>query len=219
MIDFHRVSNKVVCIGKNYLDHAKEMNSAIPTEPLLFLKPWTAVTPLQDSIRIPIDKGQVHHELEIAYVIGGKLTKATEREVLQSIDGIGLALDLTLRDVQTELKDKGYPWDKSKGFDHSCPISCLPTKDLNVEYDDVEIRLLKNGKLQQQGASSSMIFKTISLISYMSHWFTLNAGDIILTGTPAGVSAINAGDELSLNLRVAGTEVLNVENVRIDAIN
>lgn len=212
MIDFHKVSNKVVCVGKNYLDHAKEMNTAVPTEPLLFLKPWTAITPLQGNIKIPNDKGQVHHELEIAYVIGGKLTNASEKEVLQSICGIGLALDLTLRDVQSELKDKGYPWDKSKGFDLSCPISCLSMNGLNVEYDDVEIRLLKNGKLQQQGYSSSMIFKTIPLISYMSHWFTLNEGDIILTGTPAGVSEIKAGDDLSSSLWITGKEVLSINS-------
>jgi len=212
MIDYQQPSNKVVCVGKNYADHAKEMNSVVPTEPMLFLKPWTAVTPLQKEVKIPIDKGSVHHELEIAYVIGDTLMNASEQQVQQSIAGIGLALDLTLREVQTTLKEKGFPWDKSKGFDLSCPIVGVPTDDLSMDYDDIEISLIKNGRIQQQGHSSKMIFKTISLISYMSNWFTLNSGDIVLTGTPAGVSALEVGDSLSASLRMSSQEVLSVSS-------
>ena len=213
MIDYQKVSNKVICVGKNYLDHAKEMNAAVPTEPLLFTKPWTAVTPIREKINIPVDKGSVHHELEIAYVIGETLVNASEAQVEQSIAGIGLALDLTLRDVQTKLKEKGYPWSKSKGFDLSCPIHAVPTNGIDVKYDDIEISLIKNGQQQQQGNSADMIFKTIELISYMSSWFTLNAGDIILTGTPAGVSPLVTGDELSLSLQMAGKEILYVDTL------
>ena len=213
MIDYQKVSNKVICVGKNYADHAKEMNSAVPVEPLLFLKPWTAVTSLNGEINIPHNKGQIHHELEIAYVIGKKLVNASESNVQQSIGGIGLALDLTLRDVQTTLKEKGFPWDKSKGFDLSCPIVCISTKGMTMDYNKVEINLIKNGQLQQRGNSFDMIFKTIQLISYMSNWFTLNAGDIILTGTPAGVGPIQTGDQLSSSLKMSGKEVLTVESI------
>lgn len=212
MIDYQQRSNKVICVGKNYADHAKEMNSAVPTEPMLFLKPWTAVTSMQGDIKIPIDRGLVHHELEIAYVIGETLMNASEQLVRQAIVGVGLALDLTLRDEQTLLKEKGFPWDKSKGFDLSCPIMCVPTDGLDMKYDEIEIRLIKNGKLQQHGHSSEMIFKTISLISYMSNWFTLHSGDIILTGTPAGVGALNVGDTLSASLEIVGREILSLDN-------
>jgi len=215
IIDYQQVSNKVICVGKNYADHAKEMNSAIPSEPLLFLKPWTAVTPLNGELSIPHNKGQVHHELEIAYVIGETLVNASESSVQQSIVGIGLALDLTLREVQGVLKEKSFPWDKCKGFDLSCPITCVSIKGLAVDYDNVGIRLIKNGQLQQQGNSSDMIFKTIQLISYMSSWFTLNAGDIILTGTPAGVGPIQSGDQLSSSLQVSGKDILTVDSLII----
>ena len=213
MINYQQTSNKVICVGKNYADHAKEMNSTVPTEPLLFLKPWTAVTALKGEINVPQNKGQVHHELEIAYVIGKTLVNASESQVQKSITGIGLALDLTLRDVQATLKEKSFPWDKSKGFDLSCPITCIPTDDLAVDHDNVGISLIKNGQPQQQGNSADMIFKTIQLISYMSNWFTLNAGDIILTGTPAGVGPVQTGDQLSSSLQVSGEDVLKVDSV------
>lgn len=207
---------KIVCVGKNYADHAAEMNTAVPSEPLLFLKPATAMTTLAGDITIPTDKGSVHHELEIAFVIGDKLTNATEEAVRKSISGIGLALDLTLRDVQGELRAKGFPWDKSKGFDNSCPIECLELPAAITSADDfnnIDLKLIKNGNTQQQGNSAEMVFKTLPLIAYMSNWFTLNEGDIILTGTPAGVSALNSGDELTMELNFQGDSLLKIDSM------
>ena len=182
-------------------------------QPLLFLKPWTAVTEMEGEITIPSDKGQVHHELEIAYVVGETLVNATEEQVRKAIKGIGLALDLTLRDEQQALKTQGFPWDKSKGFDHSCPISCVPIENVDAAIDAAAITLIKNGTVQQQTHCSEMIFATIPLISHMSKWFTLNEGDIILTGTPAGVSALSNGDQLLSTLTVNEQDILSVETV------
>jgi len=201
MINIYQRSNKIVCVGKNYAAHAAEMNTPVPTEPLLFIK-----------LSIPTNKGSVHHELEIAFMIGETLTNASEDDVRKGISGIGLALDLTLRDVQTKLKEKGFPWDKCKGFDSSCPIKMLPMTGDAIDFDAIEFNLIRNGQLQQEGVSKQMVFSTLPLISYMSNWFTLNEGDIILTGTPEGVGPLEAGDELISSLSIAGKDLMQVES-------
>jgi 2-keto-4-pentenoate hydratase/2-oxohepta-3-ene-1,7-dioic acid hydratase in catechol pathway len=175
------------------------------------MKPWSSIVDIENEIVIPAEHGEVHHELEIAFVIDQVLENASEAAATRAICGIGLALDLTLRDVQASLKGNGYPWDKSKGFDKSCPIKCIPTKTSDIDFDDISIKLLKNQELQQQGNCSEMIFKILPLISYMSSWFTLNPGDVILTGTPAGVSALNNDDQLHAELAVAGQPILRID--------
>ncbi len=212
MINIYQRSNKVVCVGKNYAAHAAEMNTPVPTEPLLFIKPWTALSELSGDLSIPSDKGSVHHELEIAFVVGETLTNATEEAVRQGISGIGLALDLTLRDVQTSLKEKGFPWEKCKGFDASCPIKVLPMTGGAIDFDAIKFSLIRNGKLQQEGISKQMVFSPLPLISYMSNWFTLNEGDIILTGTPEGVGPLESGDELVSSLSIAGKDLMQIES-------
>ncbi|WP_428241849.1 fumarylacetoacetate hydrolase family protein [Gynuella sp.] len=194
------MQGKILCVGRNYAEHAKELNNPLPQRPLIFIKPSTAATSLLQPFQIPQNKGAVHHELELALLITRPLTRASEEEAVAAVGGIGLALDLTLRDVQDELKQKGQPWEVAKAFDGSCPLSGF----VKVEHFDARreevFTLHRNGKLQQHGRSSDMIFKIPMLLSYMSHIFTLLPGDVVLTGTPAGVGPLQSGDELRCSL-------------------
>ncbi len=196
---------KVVCVGRNYADHAKELNNPIPTEPMLFIKPATSAVELESPFSIPMTLGSVHFETEMSILIGNTLCHASEAEAKQAIAGIGLGLDLTLRDVQDNLKAKGHPWEKAKGFDGACPLSAFVEPALVPDLQDVSIRLRVNGEVRQDGNSSHMLNKVVPLISYISQFFTLQPGDVVLTGTPAGVGPIESGDRLEVEL----TGILN----------
>lgn len=203
---------KIVCVGRNYAAHAKELNNPIPSEPILFIKPAFSAVTATPEFSIPQDQGSVHHELEIAILIGQALKNANEEQVAESIAGIGLGLDLTLRDVQTKLKEKGHPWELAKSFDGACPLTEFVSVDLSSKDDwqsmglTLGLKLEKNGQLQQQGSSADMLFSILPLIAHMSKHFSLQPGDVILTGTPAGVGPLAVGDsllsELSLNNNV-----------------
>jgi 2-keto-4-pentenoate hydratase/2-oxohepta-3-ene-1,7-dioic acid hydratase in catechol pathway len=191
---------KVVCVGRNYLDHIRELNNDIPEAPLLFIKPSTAVVAIDRPISIPLDRGEVHHELEIALLIGQRLSQAGAEEALQSITGVGLGLDLTLRDVQSALKKQGQPWEVAKAFDGSCPLTPFVPVAEFANLQKMQFSLHKNSRLQQDGLAAMMIHKIADLLSVMSQSFTLLPGDVVLTGTPAGVSALSSGDQLELSL-------------------
>lgn len=191
---------KLVCVGRNYAEHAQELNNPVPDHPLLFMKPATSVVNLQRPFRIPQGQGEVHHELEIAVLIAKPLSKASPEEAIGHVAGIGLALDLTLRDVQQQLKEKGHPWERAKAFDGSCPVSCFVSPGDGEWWNALEFSLHLNGGLQQRGNSADMLFAIPELISEISQIFTLQAGDTVLTGTPAGVGPLSPGDELELNL-------------------
>lgn len=205
-------ASKIVCIGRNYAKHAKELNNPIPSEPLLFIKPNTTLCPLAGDITIPKEHGEVHHELEIAFVIGTELKNATQTQALNAISGIGLAIDLTLRDLQTQLKEKKQPWEKAKSFDGACPIECLPFKPTKSDIAQLALHFQVNGETKQHGTTDLMLFKPLELIAYISQWFTLAAGDIVLTGTPAGVAALNNGDKLESTLTINDAEALKVKS-------
>lgn len=191
---------KVVCVGRNYVEHVKELNNEMPTEPLLFIKPSTAVVTLEDAFSIPQNRGAVHHEVEIAILIGQKVSSISEASAWQFVRGVGIALDLTLRDVQSRLKEKGHPWEQAKAFDGACPLSrWLPVSEIS-NRDNIEIQLMRNGVLQQKGASQQMITAIPTLMAYISQYFTLEPGDIVLTGTPAGVGPLESGDTLVAEL-------------------
>lgn len=191
--------NKVVCVGRNYAAHAKELNNPIPVEPLLFMKPATTLVPFSDPIPASSFSEPVHYELEVAILLGKTLKNADEVDASSAIDAVGLALDLTLRELQNELKSKGEPWEKAKAFDGSCPVSSFVPND-NLDLSNLEFELKVNGELKQQGNTSQMLVPIVQLIQYASRHFTLNAGDIILTGTPAGVGALAVGDKLEASL-------------------
>lgn len=209
LLDFP--AGKVVCVGSNYARHIKEMGSATPTEPVLFIKPETALCDIRQPLSIPQGLGAVHHEVELAVLIGATLKHATEAHVAQAIAGYGIALDLTLRDVQAGCKKAGQPWEKAKGFDNACPLSgFIPLSEFGDDPQDVELKLVVNGHVRQQGSTADMIHKIVPLIAYMSQFFTLRAGDVILTGTPEGVGPMVSGDKLEVSLggRGVSTRVL-----------
>ncbi|MEY4475049.1 MAG: hypothetical protein RL248_816 [Pseudomonadota bacterium] len=192
--------NKVVCVGSNYAEHIKEMAGTVSVEPVLFIKPETALCDICQPVSIPQAFGAVHHEVELAVLIGTPLKQASEDHAARAIAGYGVALDLTLRELQSGLKKSCQPWEKSKAFDGSCPISgFIPV----AEFGDVllsSISLMINGEIRQQGNTRDMITPVIPLISYISRFFTLRAGDIVLTGTPQGVGPIESGDMLQISL-------------------
>jgi len=197
----HFPLGKVVCVGRNYAEHAKELNNPLPTEPMLFIKPGSCVVPLEGGFSIPQDRGSVHYEVEIAVLIGKPLSrKPNEEEVLDAISGFAPALDLTLRDVQHKLKDKGHPWEPAKSFDGACVLAPFVPGDAISDLSDIGIRLTINGEVRQDGTSADMIFPIVPVIQEMAGHFNLQPGDVILTGTPAGVGPLNTGDELVLDL-------------------
>lgn len=191
---------KVVCIGQNYQDHIAEMQSKTAPEALFFIKPATALVPLAPAFRIPAGRGEVHNELELAVLIAKPLKNADFSEVNEAIWGYGLALDLTLREVQAKLKQLGRPWEIAKGFDGACPMSPLIPKAQVQHPQQLDFSLQVNSELRQQGNSANMIRGITQLISEMSQHFTLLPGDLVLTGTPAGVGPLQAGDTLTLTL-------------------
>ena len=191
---------KLVCVGRNYVAHAAELGNSVPDEPLLFIKPNTALTPLSPSFSIPTDRGVVHHETELALLISHPLRRATIIEAQEALLGIGLALDLTLRDRQAELKSLSHPWEKAKAFDDSAPLSPFWPIAEFPDLQAIRFTLDSNGERRQSGDSSQMIWDMLSLTAYISHHFTLLPGDLILTGTPAGVGPLSPGDRLRLQL-------------------
>ncbi|MFJ5438633.1 fumarylacetoacetate hydrolase family protein [Pectobacterium brasiliense] len=202
--------NKVVCVGSNYSEHIKEMGSATPSEPVLFIKPETALCDLRQPVAIPKNLGSVHHEVELAVLIGTPLKQANEERVARAIAGYGVALDLTLRDLQSDFKKAGQPWEKAKAFDGSCPISgFIPVAEFS-DPQQTDLGVKVNDEVRQQGNTRDMITPILPLIAYMSRFFTLRAGDIILTGTPKGVGPILSGDMLTItvNDRTLSTRII-----------
>ena len=191
---------KVVCVGRNYAAHAKELNNPVPSSPMLFIKPTTAVVGLDAPIVIPQGRGACHHELEVSVLIGEVLTNTSSEAAKQAIVGYGLGLDLTLRDVQNTLKEKGHPWEAAKAFDGSCPLSAFVPAEQIADPLNLDLKLERNGVLQQKGNTSDMITGVFDLVAFMSTQFTLLPGDVVMTGTPAGVGALEGEDELELTL-------------------
>lgn len=191
---------KVVCVGRNYAEHAKELNNPVPSSPILFIKPVTAVVPFYGEIGFPKEQGACHHELEMSVLIGKTLTNASEEAVKDAILGFGLGLDLTLRDLQSKLKEKSHPWEIAKSFDGACPLSGFVAASVLEDPMNTPLQLSVNGAVRQQGTTSDMITPLYPLISYMSRYFTLQPGDVVMTGTPAGVAALQMGDQLEATL-------------------
>jgi 2-keto-4-pentenoate hydratase/2-oxohepta-3-ene-1,7-dioic acid hydratase in catechol pathway len=192
---------KVVCVGRNYLMHIKELNNEVPDAPLLFIKPSTSLIYLSKNIDIPQGQGECHNELELAVLMAKPLKGASQNEVADAIWGYGLALDLTLRDVQAQLKKQGHPWERAKGFDGSCPVSPFVEKSAIDNHDNLNFELKVNGQQRQLGNSGDMIFSINALLSEISQTFTLLPGDIVLTGTPQGVAALRQNDILDISFQ------------------
>ncbi|MBS7662864.1 fumarylacetoacetate hydrolase family protein [Pseudomonas lalucatii] len=197
----HFPMGKVVCVGRNYAEHAKELNNPLPSEPLLFIKPGSCVVPLEDGFAIPADRGAVHYEAEIAVLIGKPLSRSPDaEEVRDAISGFAPALDLTLREVQARLKEQGYPWEIAKSFDGACVLAPFVPGDAIEALGDIGIRLSINGEVRQDGNSGDMLNPILPLIQHICGHFSLQPGDVVLTGTPVGVGPLHQGDELVLEL-------------------
>lgn len=195
---------KAVCVGRNYAAHARELGNAVPETPILFLKPRTAMVPLSPDFAIPADRGGCHHETEIAVLIGRTAKDISLDEAPGVIAGYGLALDLTLRDLQNQLKKQGYPWEVSKAFDGACPLSPFISPEAMGDVTTAELSLTVNGEPRQHGQVQDMITGIYELVAYISRIFTLEPGDVVLTGTPEGVAALAGGDRLVLSLGNGG---------------
>lgn len=185
---------KIICIGRNYAEHAKELGNLVPDSPILFMKPASCIVHDGGKVVIPGYSEECHHEVELAVLIGRKGRNIKPANALKHAAGYAVAIDLTLRDVQNQLKRKGHPWEIAKAFDTSCPLSDFVPADMVVDIRNLNLKLSVNGELRQKGNSADMMRPVAEVIAVMSHYFTLEAGDILLTGTPAGVSVLHPGD-------------------------
>lgn len=196
---------KIICIGRNYADHAKELNNPVPKEPVIFMKPDSAILQSDKPFFIPGFTSNVHHELEIVVRINKVGKHIQQKFAYKYYNEITVGLDFTARDLQADLKAKGLPWEKAKAFDGSAPIGkFLPVSQFE-DIQNISFSLEKNGQIAQQGNTSDMIFTIDELIEQISKYFTLKIGDLIYTGTPAGVAQVNIGDELIASI---GEQVL-----------
>ncbi|MFL2568144.1 MAG: fumarylacetoacetate hydrolase family protein [Flavobacteriales bacterium] len=188
---------KIICIGRNYLDHAKELGNKIPTSPLFFLKPDTAIQPKGHPFFIPDFSNNIHFEVELVVKISKNGKNIDEKFAHKYYNEIGIGIDFTARDIQEECKKNGLPWERAKGFDGSAQISNeFINKELLI-LNDINFSLSLNNSIMQTGNSKNMIFSFDQIISYISKYYTLRAGDLIYTGTPSGVGKVERGDSLS----------------------
>lgn len=206
---FPACCRKIVCIGRNYLDHVNELNNVVPAEPMMFLKPTTSILKEGEG---PVIKPKMctnlHHEIELGIVIGKTGSHIAEDKALEHIGGYVLALDMTCRDQQEIAKKKGIPWLLAKCFDTHCPISdFLPTSDVQ-QPDNVTIWVQVDEEPRQRASTSDMLFKLERLISYASQVMTLEEGDLILTGTPSGVGPVSPGQTMYCGLEDAEGNVI-----------
>lgn len=187
---------KIICVGRNYAAHIAELDNEKPEHPILFLKPDSAILLKKQPFIIPDFTSDVHHEVEITVKIN-KIGKHIDRKFAHKYyDEIGLGIDFTARDLQTELKNKGMPWEKAKAFDGAAVIGNFLPKKSFPDLDNINFSLIKNDSIVQLGNTGLMLWKIDELIEYISKFFTLKIGDVIFTGTPAGVSKINPNDSL-----------------------
>ena len=196
----HFPIGKILCIGRNYAEHIKELGNPTPEAPVIFIKPASSVIGEGEAIVIPPYSHDCHHEAELALLIGRKGKDIPVAQAMDHVAGYGVGIDLTLRDVQGELKKKGLPWEIAKGFDTACPLSDFVEASNVADPQNLQIRLTVNGEMRQDGNTSMMIPRIPAVISHMSGCFTLEPGDVILTGTPAGVTRIVSGDELAAEI-------------------
>ena len=187
---------KIICIGRNYIDHIKELSNQKPMNPVVFLKPDSSVIAKNQNFIIPSFSNEIHHEVELVIKIN-KVGKHIDKSFSHKYyDEIGLGIDFTARDIQSNLKEKGHPWEKSKAFDNSCMVGNFLKKEKFEDISKIEFSLKKNNEIVKSGCSNDMLWKIDELISYVSQYFTLKIGDLIFTGTPSGVSKVESGDIL-----------------------
>ena len=200
---------KIICIGRNYTEHIKELANERPEEPVVFIKPDSSVLPKEQDFYIPDFTQNVHYEVEVLVKICKVGKHIDERFAHKYYDEIGLGIDFTARDLQSALKEKGLPWEKSKGFDGSAVIGKWLPKSNFKDLNNLNFSLIRNNEMVQEGNTSLMLWKIDELIAYVSKFFTLKKGDVLFTGTPAGVGKIATNDYLSGKLE--GQELFSVK--------
>lgn len=187
---------KIFCVGRNYADHAKELGNAVPEEPVIFMKPKSALLQIQTPFYYPEFSNELHYEVELVLRICKNGKYVPERQASKNYNAITVGIDFTARDLQAELKKKGLPWEKAKAWDNSAVVGTWKEIDADLLKKPVNFSLLRNGEQVQVGVSSDMIFSFDYLVSHISNYFSLNIGDLIFTGTPAGVGECVVGDRL-----------------------
>ncbi|KPP72313.1 acylpyruvase FAHD1, mitochondrial-like [Scleropages formosus] len=197
---FWEWGRKIICVGRNYADHAKELKNAVPSEPVLFLKPPSAYVTEGSPILLPFYTTNLHHEVELGVVIGTRGVAIPQESAMDHVAGYALCLDMTARDIQDQCKAKGLPWTLAKAFDTSCPVSEYIPKERIPNPGNLRLWLKVNDQLRQDGHTSHMMFSVPFLISYISDFITLEEGDLILTGTPKGVASVQEHDEIQAGI-------------------
>jgi 2-keto-4-pentenoate hydratase/2-oxohepta-3-ene-1,7-dioic acid hydratase in catechol pathway len=191
---------KIICLARTYAKHAQEMKSEVPQQPLLFLKPESAIIHTNESIIIPRHSQCLHHEIELGIVIGKNGKNISHEHAMDYVLGYVVALDITARDIQTQAKKKGWPWSIAKGFDTFAPISSVVLKEQVVNPHDLSLELRINGRVKQRSSTKFMVFSIPQIIEFISDIMTVKTGDLILTGTPEGVGEIKKGDVIKATL-------------------
>ena len=200
---------KIICIERNYVEHAKELNNAVPGEPVFFLKPDTAILPRDRAFYLPDFSKDIHHEIELVLKISKEGKKIAEEFAHRYFDQITVGIDFTARDIQQKQKEKGLPWEPAKAFDHSAPCGDFIDFSKLKDKENIQFHLNINGNTVQTGNSNLMLFNFAKVISYVSQFITLRKGDLIYTGTPSGVGAVKEGDLLECYLE--GEKLLEVK--------
>ncbi len=199
---------KIICVGRNYADHIEELKNDRPDAPVIFMKPDSALLRPGEDFYIPDFSADVHHEIEVVVKISRMGKYIEEKFAHRYYDEIGLGIDFTARDLQSQLKSKGLPWELAKGFNGSAPVSDFVPKAQFGDLQNLGFSLEVNGETRQDGNTSMMLYSIDYLISFVSRYFTLKTGDLVFTGTPKGVAAVKAGDLLVG--RLAGNEMLRL---------
>jgi 5-carboxymethyl-2-hydroxymuconate isomerase len=202
---------KIVCIGRNYAEHIKELGNQTPDKPVIFIKPASSLVSSGGTIVIPGYSDDCHHEIELAVLIGKTAKNVSAKEAFDYINGYAVALDLTLRDVQSAQKAKGLPWEIAKAFDTSCPLSDFVSANKVNDPQNLQLKLTVNGDVRQDGNTKDMMRSVTELVAAASAYFTLEEGDVLLTGTPSGVGRIVSGDQLEASIEQVGTLSVSVE--------
>ncbi|MEC8401785.1 MAG: fumarylacetoacetate hydrolase family protein [Bacteroidota bacterium] len=188
---------KIICIGRNYADHARELGNQVPEQPVVFLKPQSAILSHKHPFYIPEWTQEVHHEVELVVKIDRLGKTILEQHAPRYYSEVGLGIDFTARDIQSELKAKGHPWERAKAFDGSAVVGgFLPLSELGGEVQDLDFTLTNRGEVVQRGNTGDMLFSVNRIVAEVSKFMTLKVGDLLFTGTPAGVAAVASGDRL-----------------------
>lgn len=202
-----KTPSKIICVGRNYAEHAKELGNEVPESPVLFIKPPSSLVGLTQGISWNKNLGECHFECELSIQIGQTLKNASKDQAKAAIAGVTLGLDLTLRDLQNQLKNKGQPWERAKAFDGACMLGEWLAPDMLSDLNNTTFSLMLNDQVRQQGNTADMLFGVVELLVDISQVFTLQEGDVVMTGTPAGVAALSSGDSLNMTLDTVLGEV------------